>query len=276
MTGNPIQTAFESIDHDASDEFRETLRERCLAELIAGDATSDMRSRVSPVDPGSVKEIDVSHNSTSGDNKNGRRLAMAAAAVVVVIAVTGTAFAINNASDDDQPLSPAGSVAPTTTVASPPSTASSAGVTAINDHGALDGRWKTGAVPIDQVKAAMLRAGVTQELVDEWVLEVGSPTEYTFSLELHNDVFSHLESTPDTEQHVSESGTFVYDADHQLLDLSIAGQGDTYRFSTISSCCDELQLVFIDSTDDGTIADKAMHARYAIAFYTSASFHRTP
>jgi hypothetical protein len=122
----------------------------------------------------------------------------------------------------------------------------------------------------------MLRAGVTQELVDQWVLEAGSPTEYTFSLEFDGDAFSHFANTPQVARHVDESGTFVYSDDHHLLDLNIADQGDTYQFSTITSCCDELKLIFIDSTDDGTAEDKAVHARYAIAFYTSASFHRTP
>jgi hypothetical protein len=262
----------------------EVLRQRLHARMasVASDVSDGEphrhigTPRIDPEQqPVPLKEIDVSDNSTTGDNKNGRRVAMAAAAVVVVIAVTGIAFAARNTGDDDQPLSPADTVAPTT-VASPPSTARSADVTAVNDYGALDGRWRTGPVPIDQVKAAMLQAGLSQELVDDWVLEVGSPTEYTFTLELHNDDFSHSESTPGTEQQVSESGTFVYDADHHLLDLTIAGQGDAYQFSTITSCCDELKLLFIDSTDDGTAEDKAMHARYAIAFYTSASFHRTP
>jgi hypothetical protein len=240
--------------------------------LHIGTAGIDAERRLVP-----MKEIDVSdNNSTGSDDRNGWRLAMAAAAVVAVIAVTGIAFAINNSSNDDEPPAPAATVAPTTTVASPPSTGSSAGVTAVDDHGALDGRWRTGPVPIDQVKAAMLRAGLTQDLVDEWVLEVGSPTEYSFTLDLHQGEFSHSESTPDTEQNVTESGTFVYAADHHRLDLSIAGQGDTYEFSTITSCCDGLQLVFVDSTDDGTAEDKAMHARYAIAFYTSAKFNRTP
>jgi hypothetical protein len=261
----------------------EALRQRLHARMasVASDASEFEthrrigRARIDPEEqPVPMKEIDVSDNSTTGDNKNGRWVAMAAAAVVV-IALTGIAFAISNTSDDDQPLSPAATVA-ATTVASPPSTAGSADVTAVNDHGALDGQWKTGPVPIDQVKAAMLQAGLSQQLVDDWVLEVGSPTEYTFTLELHQNEFSHSEATPGTEQHVSESGTFVYNADHHLLDLSIAGQGDTYQFSTIASCCDELKLLFMDSTDDGTAEDKAMHARYAIAFYTSASFHRTP
>ena len=45
MIDNPIRKAFESIDDDATDKFREALRQRCLAELIAGDA-SDPRDPV--------------------------------------------------------------------------------------------------------------------------------------------------------------------------------------------------------------------------------------
>ena len=60
-----------------------------------------------------------------------------------------------------------------------------------------------------------------------------------------------------------------------FLDLDIVGSGDTYRFAAEVSH-DSLQLRFIDSTETGTEADKAHHARYTIAFYTSAPFVRVP
>ena len=80
-------------------------------------------------------------------------------------------------------------------------------------------------------------------------------------------------ATPGSPREVAESGTFVYA--EGLLDLNIVGSGDTYRLAADVSN-DNLQLRFIDSTETGTDADKAKHARYTIAFYTSAPFVRQP
>ena len=138
----------------------------------------------------------------------------------------------------------------------------------------LEGRWSTGPVPIGQIRETLLEAGVTEELVDEWVSEVGSPSEFTFDLEFHDeDRFEFYLATPGSPREEAESGTFVY-ADG-FLDLDIVGSGDTYRLAADVSS-DNLQLRFIDSTETGTEADKAMHARYTIAFYTSAPFVRQP
>ena len=104
--------------------------------------------------------------------------------------------------------------------------------------------------------------------MDEWVLEVGSPTEYTFDLEFHGLNFEHFQATPQSPREVDESGTFVY-SDGQL-DLDIVNQGDTYRLAADMSN-DRLQLRFIDSTEQGTAEDKAKHARYTIASIRVAS-----
>ena len=137
----------------------------------------------------------------------------------------------------------------------------------------LEGRWSTGPIPIDQIRETMLQAGVAEALVDEWVLEVGSPTEYTFDLEFRGDNFLHFSATPQSPRQVDESGTFVY-TDGQL-DLDIVDAGDAYRFAADESN-DHLQLRFIDSTETGTEEDKANHARFTIALYTSGQFLREP
>ena len=54
----------------------------------------------------------------------------------------------------------------------------------------LEGRWSTGPVPIGQIRETLLEAGVTAELVDDWVSEVGSPSEFTFDLEFHDEIAS--------------------------------------------------------------------------------------
>ena len=138
----------------------------------------------------------------------------------------------------------------------------------------LEGRWSTGPVPMDQIRQTLLEAGVTEELADEWVSDVGSPSEFTFDLEFHDENrFEFYVATPGSPREVAESGTFVYA--EGLLDLDIVGSGDTYRLAADVSS-DNLQLQFIDSTETGTDADKAKHARYTIAFYTSAPFVRQP
>ena len=53
------------------------------------------------------------------------------------------------------------------------------------------------------------------------------------------------------------------------------GNVDTYTFdATLSG--DELSLRCVDSTEQGTAEDKAMHRRFTIAFYCSAPFRRQP
>jgi hypothetical protein len=142
-----------------------------------------------------------------------------------------------------------------------------------NTKGPLEGRWSTGPIPMAQIKQTLLQAGVTSELADQWIAEVGSPPEYTFELEFHGQDFNHYETTPQMARNLGESGTYVY-ADDQLR-LDIVSEGDTYRLAADLSG-DHLQLRFLDSTERGTAEDKAKHGRYTIAFYTSGEFVRQP
>ena len=209
------------------------------------------------------------------------------AAMSTLIRLFIATLVVSSCSGDDD--STAEQVIPSTTTApsitSPPASASSeppaqnpsgsttASAAAPDAHAALDGHWSTGPVPIEQIRETMLQAGVTEILVDEWVVEVGSPTEYTFDLEFNGANFEHFQATPESPRQVGESGRFVYADGH--LDLDIVNQGDTYRF-TADESNDQLQLRFIDSTEQGTAEDKAKHARYTLAFYTSAPFVRQP
>jgi hypothetical protein len=142
-------------------------------------------------------------------------------------------------------------------------------------NGPLEGQWSTGAISIDQIKATLLEAGATSDVVDDWVAEVGAPTEYTFELEFHDEDFRHYESTPQMPRNLGESGTYVYGDGQLQLDIAAQGEGDTYRMAADLSG-DRLQLRFLDSTERGTAEDKAKHALYTIAFYTSAPFVRQP
>lgn len=166
-------------------------------------------------------------------------------------------------------------VAPPTTQA-PATTAGSAG-----DHGALTGRWTTAAIPIEQIRATMLQRGYSEEEVDQWVRDVGSPGELTFSLEFNGDQFSHFAMTPQQPRQVDDAGTFVYDANHKPNGGVTAGRltlvtdrGDTFEVESTLSCCDELKLHFVDSRN-AYDASNAASAR-AVALYTSAPFHRRP
>lgn len=115
MIDNSIRTAFESIDDDASDEFRDALRRRCLAELT----TAGTRPVWSPADEQFVlaKEMSMSTDSPSNGTRNRRHLLLAAAAVVVIIGIAGIVLGTNNTDDDRSPSNaPAATVAPTAVV----------------------------------------------------------------------------------------------------------------------------------------------------------------
>jgi hypothetical protein len=93
---------------------------------------------------------------------------------------------------------------------------------------------------MDQIRHTLLEAGVTEELADEWVSDVGSPSEFTFDLEFHDENrFEFYVATPGSPREVAESGAFVYA--EGLLDLDIVGSGDTYRLAADVSS-DNLQL----------------------------------
>jgi hypothetical protein len=139
----------------------------------------------------------------------------------------------------------------------------------------LEGRWATGPIPIADVKASMLAAGIEVGDVDGWIAEVGSPTQYSFLLEFAGTSFTHSEETPDMAMQVGELGTFTLSGKQLVLTLGEPGNVDTYTFdATLAG--DELSLRCIDSTEQGTTEDKAKHRRYTIAFYCSVPFRRQP
>jgi len=121
MIDNPIRKAFESIDDDATDKFRDALRKRCLAELIAGDASDPTRSGRSAPDDQFVpmKEMYMSPiDPHASDTSNRRRLLVTAAAVtVVVVGVSGILLANNNNDDQNSAPAAAATAAPATTIA---------------------------------------------------------------------------------------------------------------------------------------------------------------
>ena len=74
---------------------------------------------------------------------------------------------------------------------------------------------------------------------------------------------------------VGELGTFALSGTQLVLSPGEPGNIDTYTFdATLTG--DELSLRCVDSTEQGTPADKAKHRRYTIAFYCSAPFIRQP
>ena len=77
----------------------------------------------------------------------------------------------------------------------------------------------------------MLEAGFPAEDVDQWVRDVGSPSEITFSLEFNGDEFSHFTMTPQQPQQSDETGTFVYDANRKGYKGVVRGHFDAGRRS---------------------------------------------
>lgn len=139
----------------------------------------------------------------------------------------------------------------------------------------LEGRWATGPIPIADIKASMLAAGIEAGDVDGWIVEVGSPTRYSFLLDFAGTAFTHSEETPDMAMQVGESGTFALSGKQLVLTLGEPGNVDTYTFeATLAG--DELSLRWVDSTEQGTTEAKANHRRYTIAFYSGAPFRRQP
>jgi len=137
----------------------------------------------------------------------------------------------------------------------------------------LEGRWATGPIPIADIKASMLAAGIETGDVDGWIAEVASPTLYFFLLDFAGTTFTHSEETPDMAMQVGEFGTFVLSGKQLVLTLGEPGNVDTYTFET-TLASDELSLRCEDSTEQGTAEDKAKHRRYTIAFYCTAPFRR--
>ena len=74
---------------------------------------------------------------------------------------------------------------------------------------------------------------------------------------------------------VGESGTFVYSGTRLIVSVGGAGINDTYTFA-VKRAGDELRLQYLESTEQGTDADKAKHRVYAFAFYCSSAFRQQP
>jgi len=137
----------------------------------------------------------------------------------------------------------------------------------------LQGRWATGPIPIADIRAAMIAAGITAGEVDAWVTDVGSPSRYSFVLEFTGQTFTHSEETPDMPMQVGESGTFTLSGTKLGLTIGEPGNIDTYTLDA-SLSGDDLSLRWVASTEEGTAGDKATHRRFTIAFYCSAGFKR--
>jgi hypothetical protein len=137
----------------------------------------------------------------------------------------------------------------------------------------LEGRWETGPVPIADIKAAMIAAGITAADVDTWVTEVGTPRQYSFVLEFTGQNFTHSGETPDSPMEVDELGTFTLSGTELILKPGEPGNIDTYTLEA-SLSGDELSLRWVASTEEGTAEAKETHKRFTIAFYCSAVFRR--
>jgi len=137
----------------------------------------------------------------------------------------------------------------------------------------LEGRWATGAVPIADIQAAMIAAGIAPADVDAWVSEVGSPSQFSFVLEFTGQTFTHSEETPDSPMQVGESGTFTLSGTELVLTIGEPGNIDTYTLDA-SLSGDDLSLRWVASTEEGPAEGKEIHRRFTIAFYCSAVFTR--
>jgi hypothetical protein len=137
----------------------------------------------------------------------------------------------------------------------------------------LEGRWATGPIPIADIKAAMIAAGITAAGVDAWVTEVGSPSQYSFVLEFTGQTFTHSGETPDMPMEVDELGTFTLSGTTLILAPGEPGNIDTYTLEA-SLSGDDLSLRWVASTEEGTAEAKETHRQFTIAFYCSAPFKR--
>jgi hypothetical protein len=139
----------------------------------------------------------------------------------------------------------------------------------------LEGRWVAGPVPVQDVKLNM-RAfyDISAKEADAWIKEIGSPLTLSLSLEFAGNLFTERWQRPGQPLEIGEQGTFVRTTvagndNHVILTVD----GDTYTLHFVVDH-DQLSLTWIDSTEQGTAADKAKHRLYTIGFYCSAAFTR--
>jgi hypothetical protein len=134
-------------------------------------------------------------------------------------------------------------------------------------------------VPIADIKATMHAFGrVSAQDVNSWVREIGSPRALSLELDFTGDTFTLWWGTPEHSLEVGESGTFsrtTVDGNSNFVLLSVAdgGGADTYTLHFLVNH-DTLALDWVDSTEHGTTADRAMHRLFTIGFYCSTGFVR--
>ena len=105
----------------------------------------------------------------------------------------------------------------------------------------LEGRWATGPIPIADIRAAMIAAGISAADADAWVTDDGSPSQYSFVLEFTGDTFIHSGETPDMPMEVDESGSFTLSGTELVLTPGEPGNIDTYTLEA-SLSGDDLSL----------------------------------
>ena len=276
MTKHPLGATFEHFDEPMSTEFRLTLRARLLADLGSVDDSRSHtyhNSTTPSLTSTKYRRSSCSRRWTSLNGPESRTKLLVGIAAVTVVAVGIGALLVNRRSAEELVTTDNSSVSVSPSAETTARDDGAVRIATANRNSSLKGLWTTGPVPIDQITTAMLRSGLTQEVVDAWIAEVGATTEYTFDLKFDGDDFSHFEQSPGVKVQVDETGTFVYN--EGKLELTVGDQGDTYTFSTVMVCCESLQLRLPKATGNGTAQDNAEFARL-IAAYTSAPFQRRP
>jgi hypothetical protein len=140
---------------------------------------------------------------------------------------------------------------------------------------ALEGRWIAGSVPAREIKLNMRASyDISAKEADDWITEIGSPSTLTLSLEFAGSRFTERWQTPGQPMEIGEQGTFARttvagNSNYVILNVD----GDTYTLHFVVDH-DQLSLHWVDSTEQGTAADKAKHRLYTIGFYCSAAFNR--
>jgi hypothetical protein len=135
----------------------------------------------------------------------------------------------------------------------------------------LEGVWSTGPVPVDDIRDAMLAAGLDEEAVEGWIEDQRSPPRFTFELRFDPPNFSHSRFDAHFPLAVDESGTYVYGEGQ--LHLSLPDLGDQYLFNVTLSD-DTLSLELVGQAETGTGENRETHRIYTIALYASAPFSR--
>ena len=137
----------------------------------------------------------------------------------------------------------------------------------------LEGTWSTGPVPIEDIRASMLAAGLAADAVDAWIESQETPPEITFELRFDGQDFAHSRADEHFPLQVDESGTYVFE-DGELR-LSFPDLGDAYVFD-VTLADDTLTLELVDQRETGTAEDAETHRLYTVALYASAPFVRRP